>query len=46
MRRCRTAKGRFKSCGGGMKGLGRKTKKTKCLKRGRHNKCLKRAKRR
>lgn len=47
MRRCRTAKGQFKSCG--LSGLGRAkrgTKKAKCLKRGRHNKCLKRAKRR
>jgi len=48
MRRCRTAKGQFKSCRGlsGLGGKKRTAKKAKCLKRGRHNKCLKRAKRR
>jgi hypothetical protein len=45
MRRCRTAKGRFRKCGGGLGGVKRTAKKAKCLKRGRHNKCLKRAKR-
>lgn len=44
MRRCRTAKGQFKKCGGGLSGV-KRGKKAKCLKRGRHNKCLKRAKR-
>jgi hypothetical protein len=41
-RRCRTTKGRFKKCGSGGH---RSKRKTKCLRRGKHNKCLKRAKR-
>lgn len=45
MKRCRTAKGRFRKCGGGLSGMKRGGKKPRCLKRGRHNKCLKRAKR-
>ena len=44
-RRCRTSKGKFKKCGtGGTKRRSSSKKKTKCLKRGKHNKCLKRAK--